>query len=106
MLKFLVVLYRRPDVPVERFLEILDGDHSRMAEALPGLLRYVHNHVALDATRPHPGWDAVVELWWKDRASMEDAWKSEAGRKSTEHLKEFVDLARASWSIVEEEVRR
>ena len=106
MLKFLVVLYRRPDVPVERFREVLRGEHGRMAERLPGLLRYVQNHVSADDTRAHPGWDAVVELWWNDRESMEAAWRSEAGRRATGHLEAFADLARTSWSIVEEESRR
>jgi uncharacterized protein (TIGR02118 family) len=106
VLKFVVVLYRRADVPVERFHEILIGDHARMAEALPGLLKYVQNHVTHDPSRPHPGWDAVVELSWTDRAAMEVAWRSPEGRQATEHLREFADLTRTTWSVVDEDVRR
>ena len=106
MVKFVVVLYRRPDVPVERFREILSSDHARMAEALPGLLKYVQNHVADDPSRQHPGWDAVVELFWADRAAMEVAWRSPVGRQATKHLSEFADLTRTTWSVVKEDVRR
>jgi hypothetical protein len=37
---------------------------------------------------------------------MEVAWASTAGKRATDHLAEFVDLARSTWSIVREEVRR
>jgi uncharacterized protein (TIGR02118 family) len=106
VVKFVVVLYRRPDVSAERFREILSGDHARMAEALPGLLKYVQNHVASDPNRPHPGWGAVVELFWTDLAAMEVAWRSPEGRQATEHLREFADLTRTTWSVVDEDVRR
>ena len=106
MVKFVVVLYRRPDLSTERFQTILKDEHGGMAEQLPGLRRYVQNHVTADATRKHPGWDAVVELYWEDLSSMEAAWASAAGRTATDHLAEFVDLSRSTWSIVQEEVRR
>ena len=106
MLKFVVVLYRRPDLSPARFFEILRDEHGAMAERLPGLRRYVQNHVVPDPSRPHPGWDAVVELFWDDWAAMEGAWQAEEGRRATEHLSEFVDLSRSRWSVVHEEVRR
>jgi EthD domain len=77
-----------------------------MAEQLPGLRRYVQNHVVADPARKHPGWDAIVELSWEDLRSMEAAWSSAAGRRATDHLAEFVDLSRSTWSIVQEVVRR
>jgi uncharacterized protein (TIGR02118 family) len=106
MIKFVVVLYRRPDLSVAQVRRTLSGDHAAMAEQLPGLRKYVQNHVVPDPNRKHPGWDAVVELYWDDRLSMEAAWAAPEGRRSTEHLSEFVDLARSTWSVVEEEVRR
>ena len=106
MLKFVVVLYRRPDLSQERFHTILRGEHAELAERLPGLRRYIQNHVVPDPNRSHPGWDAVVELSWDDWESMEDAWRSAAGERATSHLSEFVDLSRSTWSVVNEEVRR
>jgi uncharacterized protein (TIGR02118 family) len=106
MLKFVVVLYRRPDLSPARFHEILRDEHGPMAEQLPRLRKYVQNHVLPDPNRPHPGWDAVVELFWDDRAAMEAAWQTPEGRRATEHLSEFADLSRSRWSVVAEEVRR
>jgi uncharacterized protein (TIGR02118 family) len=106
MLKFVVVLYRRPDLSIEQFRAILRGEHGTMAERIPGLRKYVQNQVAPDASRRHPGWDAVVELYWDDWPSMEAAWLTPEGQRATEHLSEFVDLSRSTWSVVDEEVRR
>ena len=106
MLKFVVVLYRRPDVSIEDFRVILRGEHGAMAEQIPGLRRYVQNHVAADPNRKHPGWDAVIELYWDDWPSMEAGWRTPEGQRATDHLAEFVDLSRSTWSVVQEEIRR
>jgi uncharacterized protein (TIGR02118 family) len=106
MIKFMVVLFRRADLSAEEFRANLRQIHGPMAERIPGLRRYVQNHVAADPSRPHPGWDAVVELYWDDLASMEAAWRSPEGEAATQHLEEFVDLSRSSWAIVDEDVRR
>jgi uncharacterized protein (TIGR02118 family) len=106
MLKFVVVLYRRPDLSPQQFHVILRGEHAELAERLPGLRRYVQNHVVPDPSRAHPGWDAVVELSWDEWEAMEAAWRSDVGRRATSHLSEFVDLSRSTWSVVREEIRR
>lgn len=106
MVKFVVVLYRKPDVTAEEFRATLRGGHGAMAEKMPGIRKYIQNHVADDPKRKHPGWDAVVELFWDDRPSMEAAWRSPEGQRATDHLAEFVDLSRSTWSVVHEEVRR
>jgi uncharacterized protein (TIGR02118 family) len=106
MVKFMVVLYRRKDFSAEEFAANLRQIHGPVAERLPGLRRYVQNHVAVDSSRRHPGWDAVVELYWDDRASMESAWRSPEGAAATKHLEDFVDLSRSTWAVVDEEVRR
>lgn len=106
VLKFLVVLYRRPDLSREQFQEILRGEHGALAGRLPGLRRYVQNHLEPDPNRKHPGWDAVIELYWDDWASMEAAWASPEGKLATDHLAEFADRSRSTWAVVREEVRR
>ena len=106
MIKFMVVLYRKTDISAEEFRANLRAIHGPLAERIPGLRKYVQNHVALDPSRMHPGWDAVVELYWDDRESMEKAWRSPEGQAATEHLKEFADLSKTTWAIVEEDVRR
>jgi len=84
------------------FSAYLRTAHRNLARRLPGLKRYVQNHVAEDSMRQPPAWDAVVELYWESREAMEAAWTSPEGAAATKDLETFADLSRSSWSIVEE----
>ena len=106
MLKFMVVLYRKSGLSEAEFHRFLREVHGPMALATPGLRRYVQNHVATDPKRKHPGWDAIVELYFDDWAAMESAWATPEGAKATSDVGEFADLARTSWSVVDAEESR
>jgi uncharacterized protein (TIGR02118 family) len=106
MIKFMVVVYRRAELTRAEFRRHLENVHGPLARKLPGLKKYVQNYVSDDAKRKHPGWDAIVELWFEDRAAMEAAWASLEGAASDADLAAFADLSRTTWSVVEEiEVR-
>lgn len=102
MLKFMVVLYRRPDLTREQFRRHLEQIHGPLAKALPGLRKYSQNHVTADSKRKDPGWDAIVELYFDNWESMEAAWASPQGAASDADLLLFADLNRTTWSVVEE----
>ncbi len=102
MLKFMVVLYRKPGATSEQFRAHLKNIHARLAKDLPGLRRYRQNHVIPDSERKHPGWDAIVELYFDSRESMEAAWASPQGAASDADLPLFADMTRTTWSVVEE----
>jgi len=101
MLKFMVVLYRRSDLTSIQFRRHLEEIHGPLARNLPGLRRYVRNYPCPDPKR-NPGWDAIVELYFEDWDSMEAAWASPQGAASDADLQAFADLARSTWSAVEE----
>jgi len=102
MLKFMVVLYRRPDLTAAQFRRHLEAVHAPLAKALPGLKKYKQNHVCADPNRNPPGWDAIVELYFDNRESMEAAWASPQGAASDADLPAFADMSRTTWSVVEE----
>jgi uncharacterized protein (TIGR02118 family) len=104
MLKFMVVLYRKPDMAEAEFHEFLRDVHGPMALKIPGLRRYIQNHVAPDPKRTHPDWDAIVELYFDNRESMEAAWATPEGQQATAEVGAFADLARSAWSMVQEEL--
>jgi uncharacterized protein (TIGR02118 family) len=104
MIKFMVVIYRKPGSSVGEFRRYLREVHGPMAEAIPGVRRYVQNTVADDPTRAHPGWDAIVELAFDSREAMEAAWQSAEGRRATDDIEAFADLERTCWSIIDERV--
>jgi uncharacterized protein (TIGR02118 family) len=86
----------------EDFSAFLRTAHGNLARRLPGLKRYVQNHVVEDSKRQPPAWDAVIELYWESQEEMEAAWASPEGAAATADLEAFADLSRSSWSIVEE----
>jgi uncharacterized protein (TIGR02118 family) len=102
MLKFMVVLYRRPDLSRDEFLSHLKEIHASLAKKLPGLKGYRQNHVMADRTRKPPTWDAIVELYFENWDAMEAAWTSPEGVASDADLPAFADLERTTWSVVEE----
>ena len=102
MLKFMVVIYRRPELTREQFRRHLREIHGPLAKNLPGLRKYIQNIARDDPTRKPPQWDAVVELYFDDWPSMEAAWRSPEGAASDADLPAFVDMTRTTWSAVEE----
>jgi uncharacterized protein (TIGR02118 family) len=78
MVKFVVVLYRKPGTSRAEFRRYLADVHGPTAETIPGLRRYVQNYVAEDPSRADPGWDAVVELYWRTAAR----WSDTAGARA------------------------
>ena len=102
MLKFMVVLYRRPDLTVEQFRRHLEQAHAPLAKNLPGLKHYKQNHVVHDPKRRSPGWDAIVELYFDNWEAIKAAWTSPQGAASDADLPAFADLTLTNWSVVEE----
>lgn len=102
MLKFMVVLYKRPELTGAEFRRHLEQVHGALARGLPSLRKYVQNHVCADPKRKAPGWDAIIELYFDDWATMEAAWASPQGAASDADLPAFADLTRTTWSVVEE----
>ena len=102
MLKFMVVLFRRRELTADQFRRHLEDVHAPLAKAMPGLKRYKQNYATADPKRKHPGWDAVVELYFESREVMEAAWASPQGAASDADLPLFADLSRTTWSVVEE----
>jgi len=102
MLKFMVVLHKRPDLTDAQFRDYLHSVHGPMAKHLPGLRKYAQNYPAADLNRKPPAWNAIVELYWDSWEAMEAAWRSPEGELSTADLNEFADLNLSTWAVVEE----
>lgn len=102
MLKFIVVVYKKPAMSVEDFRHYFRDVHGPMVLRIPGLKRYVQNYTVADPRRKPPGWHGIAELYFDDWKAMELAWASEQGVLATNDLEAFVDLSQTSWSVVEE----
>jgi uncharacterized protein (TIGR02118 family) len=78
MIKSLSLLTRRPEVSHAEFVRHWVEIHAPLAHAVPGLRRYVQNHIVEERTRPdiattEVAIDGVAELWYDDRAAMDHA---------------------------------
>ncbi len=101
MIKFVVVLYKRPDLTPEQFRRHLQDVHGPLAKNFPGLRRYIQNFACADPKRT-PVWDAVIELYFDDWSTMEAAWASPEGKASDADLPAFADLTRTTCSTVDQ----
>ena len=102
MLKFMVVIYRRPELTPAEFRRHLEEVHGPLVKNLPGIRKYIQNYVCSDAKRKAPGWDAIVEVYFDSWDAMEAAWATPQGAASDADLPAFADLSRTTWSVVEE----
>ena len=78
MIKSLSLLTRRAGLSHEEFVRHWTQVHAPLAHAVPGLRRYVQNHIVDERRRPDiaetaVAVDGVAELWFDDRAAMERA---------------------------------
>ena len=69
MLKQLSIFRRREDLSQEAFRHYWRNRHPEVVTRLPGIRRYVQNHVTA-VLRGNPGWDGIAEVWFDDIESM------------------------------------
>jgi uncharacterized protein (TIGR02118 family) len=78
MIKTIGLLTRKDGWTHEQFMKHWVEIHAPLALVVPGLRRYVQNHIDGERTRPdipttEVEIDGVAELWFDDRAAMDRA---------------------------------
>ena len=78
MIKSISLLTRRREIPHEEFVRHWLEIHAPLAHAVPGVRRYVQNHIEGERTRPDipttaVAVDGIAELWYDDREAMSRA---------------------------------
>jgi uncharacterized protein (TIGR02118 family) len=78
MIKSLSLLTRRPELSHDEFVRHWVEIHAPLAHAVPGVKRYVQNHIAgerrrADIPETEVAVDGIAELWYDDRAAMDRA---------------------------------
>ncbi len=101
MSKMIFVLQRRPDLTREACAREWSGEqHTAIVNRLPGLTRWVQNHV--DGAPGEPVCDGIGELWFKSDKARDAALKSPEMAAAIEDAKRFLDMERTGLLIVEE----
>ena len=75
MIKSISLLTRRPELTHDEFVRHWVEIHAPLAHAVPGMRRYVQNHVQETRTRsdiPETAVevDGIAEIWFDDREAM------------------------------------
>lgn len=98
LIKRMSTLKRRPDVSPERFQTEWFDVHSHLVRRLDGVAGYTQNLVldrshgrARPASHDEMPIDGIVELWFRDAATLNAAFGSDAGRTLMTHAAEFID---------------
>ncbi len=117
MIKLVYCIRKRDDISEEEFHRYWLEDHGPRvrghAKAL-GAERYVQSHTchpdlneSLQVSRGmSPAHDGITELWWSDRAALDQALASAEGRDAAADLiadeRKFIDLEASTLFITEE----
>lgn len=101
MAKIIFVLQRRRDQTREQSLNYWSGPtHSSIVEKLPGLTKWVQNHVV--GAPGEPVCDGIGELWFATDEAMTKALNSPEMAAAVEDAKNFLDMDRTGMLVVEE----
>ena len=78
MIKTIGLLARKPGWTHAQFMKHWGEIHAPLARAVPGLRRYVQNHISDERTRAdiaalEVDIDGIAELWFDDRMALEAA---------------------------------
>ena len=78
MIKSISLLTRRPELTHEQFVRHWVEIHAALAHAVPGMRRYVQNHIVETRIRPDipetdVEVDGIAETWFDNREAMAGA---------------------------------
>jgi len=107
MIKTIGLLTRKSGWTHEQFMKHWVGTHAPLAHKVPGLRRYVQNHISGERTRPdieatNVEIDGVAELWFDDQAALETA--SRTPEMKALHADGALFIGRIRSYVVEEKV--
>jgi uncharacterized protein (TIGR02118 family) len=103
MAKVIFVLQRRAGLTREQALAQWSGEqHVTIVGKLPGLTRYVQNHV--DSAPAEPVCDGIGELWFATDDLMNEALNSPEMTAAVEDAKRFLDMERTGMILVQEKI--
>jgi uncharacterized protein (TIGR02118 family) len=107
MIKTVGLLTRKSGWTHEQFMKHWVGTHAPLAHKVPGLRRYVQNHILGERTRTDieataVEIDGIAELWFDDQAALETAARTPEMKAL--HADGALFIGRIRSYIVEEKV--
>lgn len=96
LFKFITLLNRKPGMSHAEFARYWEEQHGPLVvKIMPGVKRYVQNHVAPLPGMDEPPFDGAAEVWYEGTWQELLAWyQSEAGRALRDDERKFIDTSR------------
>lgn len=105
MVKMVIFFKRKPGMSVEAFQQHWRTTHARLIAGLPGIRRYVQNHVLASSYRKgEPAFDAVAESSFDDTQAMKALASSPQYAEVLADEPNFIDRATMASIVTEEHV--
>jgi uncharacterized protein (TIGR02118 family) len=107
MIKSIGLLTRKPELTHEQFVRHWLEIHGPLAHAVPGVQRYVQNHIIeerhrVDIPTTEVEIDGIAELWFADRTAMDRANASPEAKRL--HDDGALFIGRIKSFVIEEKV--
>lgn len=86
MIKQICFFRKRPDMTMDEFMDYYENQHSQLskragrAPSIPNAVRYVRRYLVPEKNPVtgkviDPGYDCIMEIWWKSREDFENSQK-------------------------------
>jgi uncharacterized protein (TIGR02118 family) len=95
---------KRSDLRAEEFRSYWKGTHASIAAKMPGLRKYIQDHVIPDPSLGAPPYDAVAELWFDSVEAFHASLASPEGQATLADGPNYSDGDSVRVMIVEEVV--
>ncbi len=103
MTKVLILIQKRSDLSTDEFRRYWRETHAPIAAKMPGLRKYIQDHVIPDPTQDDLPCDGIAELWFDSPGEFQAALASFEGQATLADIPNFLDGDRVRVMLVEEE---
>ncbi len=108
MVKFIGMLKRKAGMTMEEFSEHWYENHAPLVlKLVPGVQRYVQNHVVRLPGGGEPRFDGTLEIWFDGLESWrktQEWYFSDDGKVLRNDEERFIDLSKSVFVVTEERV--
>ena len=94
MIKYVILLKRRPEIDHATFLKIWREEHTPILQQLPGI-RSIELNSTLDVPNYAPDYDGIGLLTFDSMDAANAAFAGPAGQAARQHTPTFADSANA-----------
>ena len=106
MIKFTILLRKRPELTREEFVEYHKNNHAPLFKSLPEVQQYVRKYVQCHTQSvdlpgmPPPDYDGITELWFDDTEAIAKLFTAPAYMEIIRPDEEkFIDLHGCSFLV-------